>query len=64
MPFFVIGRPNLLLILVVYTALVAFWCFVGRWLGKQLLMLRAWERYGHWVVPSVFVGLGIYVLAS
>jgi cadmium resistance protein CadD (predicted permease) len=64
MPFFVIGRPNLGLILVVYAALVAVWCFAGRWLGEHSLMLRAVDRWGHWVVPSVFVGLGIYVLTS
>jgi len=63
-PFFVMGRPNLLLILAVYATLVALWCFVGRWLGEHLLMVRAVDRWGHWVVPSVFVGLGIYVLIS
>jgi cadmium resistance protein CadD (predicted permease) len=63
-PFFVIGRPNLLLILVVYAALVALWCLVGRWLGEHLFMLRAVDRWGHWVVPTVFVGLGIYALTS
>ena len=64
MPLFVIGRSNLWLILVVYAALVAVWCYVGRWLGEHSLMLRAVDRWGHWVVPSVFVGLGIYVLTS
>ena len=64
MPFFVIGRPNLLLILVVYAALVALWCIAGGWLGKHPIVLGAVDRWGHWAVPSVFVGLGIYVLTS
>ncbi len=66
-PFFVIGRSKLWLILVAYAALVALWCFVGRWLGSRPLILRSVDRHttdkwGHWAVPVVFVGLGIYVL--
>ncbi len=63
-PFFVIGRANLWLILIVYAALVSLWCFVGRWLGSHSVILRSVDQWGHWVVPLVFVGLGIYVLSS
>jgi cadmium resistance protein CadD (predicted permease) len=64
MPFFVIGRASLWLILIVYATLVAFWCFVGRWLGNHSVILRSVEPWGHWIVPMVFVGLGVYVLIS
>jgi cadmium resistance protein CadD (predicted permease) len=63
-PFFVIGRSNLWLILIQYAALVALWCFVGRWLGSHSFVLRSVDQWGHWAVPIVFVGLGIYVLSS
>jgi cadmium resistance protein CadD (predicted permease) len=63
-PFFVMGRANLWLILVVYATLVAVWCFVGGWLGNHSVILRSVDLWGHWVVPTVFVGLGIYVLTS
>jgi cadmium resistance protein CadD (predicted permease) len=63
-PFFVIARANLWLILIAYATLVALWCFVGRWLGNHLLILRSVDRWGHWALPLVFVGLGIYVLNS
>jgi cadmium resistance protein CadD (predicted permease) len=63
-PFFVMGRSKLWLILLAYAALVALWCFVGRWLGGHSLILRSVDRWGHWAVPLVFVGLGIYVLSS
>jgi cadmium resistance protein CadD (predicted permease) len=63
-PFFVIGRAQLWLILIAYAALIALWCFVGRWLGNHSLILRSVDRLGHWAVPLVFVGLGIYVLGS
>jgi cadmium resistance protein CadD (predicted permease) len=63
-PFFVIGRAHLLLILATYAVLVALWCFVGRWLGNHPPVLRAVDRWGHWAVPLVFIGLGIYTLSS
>jgi cadmium resistance protein CadD (predicted permease) len=63
-PFFVIGRSNLWLILMEYAALVSLWCFVGRSLGSHSLILRSLDQWGHWAVPLVFVGLGIYVLSS
>ncbi len=63
-PFFVMARSNLWLILILYAALVALWCFVGRWLGTHSFILRSVDQWGHWAVPMVFVGLGIYVLSS
>lgn len=64
LPFFVMGRASLWLILVAYAALVALWCFIGHWLGKHSIVLRSMDRWGLWVAPLVFVGLGIYVLTS
>lgn len=63
-PFFVIDRAYLWLILIVYAVLVAVWCFVGRWLGNHSLILSSVDRWGHWAVPLVFIALGIYVLSS
>lgn len=63
-PFFVKSRAYLWLILSVYAAMVAMWCVLGRWLGNRTLILRSVDRWGHWAVPLVFVGLGIYVLLS
>ncbi len=63
-PFFVKDRDYLWLILAVYAVMVALWCFIGRWLGNHSLILRSVNRWGHWAVPLVFIGLGIYVLIS
>lgn len=60
----IIGRSHLWVILIEYAALVALLCFRGWWLGSHLLILRSVNRCGHWVVPLVFVGLGIYVLGA
>ena len=63
-PFFVIGRAELWLILIVYAMLVALWCFAARWLGNHPPVLRLVDRCGHWAVPLVFIGLGLYALIS
>jgi cadmium resistance protein CadD (predicted permease) len=63
-PFFVVGRARLWLIMIAYAILVALWCLVGRWLGKHSFVLRSVDRWGHWVAPLIFIGLGIYVLNS
>jgi cadmium resistance protein CadD (predicted permease) len=61
-PFFTVSRSHLWLILAGYVALVPVWCFAGRVLGNHSLALRSLDRYGHWLVPLVFLGLGVYVL--
>lgn len=63
-PFFVIGKASLWLILIAYAVLVSLWCFIGRWLGKHSIILRSVDRWGHWAIPLAFIGLGIYVLTS
>ena len=63
-PFFVIGRDELWLVLIVYAALVALWCFVARLLGNHAPILRFVDRWGDWAATLVFVGLGIYILSS
>jgi cadmium resistance protein CadD (predicted permease) len=63
-PFFVIGRAYLWLILSAYAALVALWCYAARWLGNHSVVLRSVGRWGHWVMPLVLIGLGIYILSS
>ena len=63
-PFFLVSRAYLWVILITYAVLIAVWCFVGRWLGNHSVILRSVDRLGHCVVPFVFIGLGIYVLTS
>lgn len=63
-PFFIVSRVHLSIILVTYALLIAIWCFVGRWLGNHPVVLRSIDRWGHWAVPLVFIGLGLHVLIS
>jgi cadmium resistance protein CadD (predicted permease) len=61
-PFFLVSRTHLLLVLVVYGLLVLVWCAAGRWFGSHALVLKSLDRWGHWIVPFVLIGLGSYVL--
>jgi cadmium resistance protein CadD (predicted permease) len=61
-PFFLVNRTYLWAVLVVYGLLVLVWCAAGRWLGSHALVLKALDRWGHWIVPFVLIGLGSYIL--
>ena len=61
-PFFVLGRSQLWLILIVYTLLIGLWCFLGSWLGTRSLTLRLAERWAQKAVPLIFIFLGIFIL--
>lgn len=63
-PFFRLNSQKLWLILIVYGVLVGVWCFAGRILGRHPLVSEILQRVGHWLVPVVFIGLGVSVLAS
>lgn len=61
-PFFLVSRPHLWLVLIVYGLSILVWCAVGKWFGSHTLVLRSLDRWGHWIVPSVLIGLGSYIL--
>jgi cadmium resistance transport/sequestration family protein len=46
----------------VFLALVAIWCLVARAIGTNKRVIELLERIEHWLVPIVFVGLGLYIL--
>jgi cadmium resistance protein CadD (predicted permease) len=62
-PFFAIHHTRIGAILLVYAVLLMLWCAAGKWLGNHPLVLRSVDRCGHFMVPFVFMGLGIYILA-
>jgi cadmium resistance protein CadD (predicted permease) len=61
-PFFVVGRAHLWLILSSYALLIAFWCFGSRLIGTHSLVLGAVDRWAQRVLPIVFIGLGLVIL--
>ena len=48
----------------VFLVLVAVWCLVARAIGTNKRVIELLERIEHWLVPLVFVGLGLYILVE
>ena len=57
-----IGGPASLVVVAVFVALVAIWCGVAQWLSAHRRVVPRIERYGHWIVPVVFIVVGVIVL--
>lgn len=56
--------PELGIILMIFVALIALWCYLGYRLGNYPMLARIIEQYGHVIVPFVLIGLGIYILVE
>jgi len=61
-PFFMVGRAYLWLILASYALLIGLWCVGSRLLGGHSLVLGVVDRWAHRVMPIVFIGLGVIIL--
>lgn len=47
---------------IVFLALVAVWCTLGRIIGTHDKVVETLEKIEHWLVPAVFIGLGLVIL--
>lgn len=54
--------PDTIVTLIVFLVLVAVWCVVARFVGTNKAVTEALEKIEHWLVPAVFIGLGLYIL--
>ncbi|WP_239090571.1 cadmium resistance transporter [Asanoa iriomotensis] len=59
-----IGLVDSLLTIAVFAVLTAVWCVVGSWLGGHRSVVAALGRFGHWLVPLVFVVIGLVILSG
>jgi len=48
--------------LAVFAALIAVWCLASTWLGSHRAIIGVIDRYGHWIVPAVFIFIGAVIL--
>ncbi|MFG1950759.1 cadmium resistance transporter [Micromonospora sp. NPDC048830] len=53
-----------LVYLLVFAALVATWCAAAALLGGHPRVVRLVGRAGHWLVPAVFVAIGVVILVG
>lgn len=59
-----IGPAGSVLTIAVFAVLVAVWCLASSWLGSHRRVIALVERYGHWLVPLVFIVIGAAILAG
>ncbi|MGW3888678.1 cadmium resistance transporter [Micromonospora chokoriensis] len=59
-----LGVADSAVFLLVFVLLIAVWCAVGAWLGGHPRVVRLVERAGHWLVPTIFIGIGVVILVS
>jgi cadmium resistance protein CadD (predicted permease) len=57
-----IGVAESVVTVVVFAIGVALWCLAGSWLGSHPAVVAVMKRYGHWIVPTVFVLIGAVIL--
>ncbi|MGC5017939.1 cadmium resistance transporter [Micromonospora sp. DT47] len=53
-----------LVFLLVFAALVAVWCAAAALLGGHPRVVRLVGRAGHWLVPTIFIAIGVVILVS
>ncbi|MEV4847407.1 cadmium resistance transporter [Micromonospora matsumotoense] len=53
-----------LVYLLVFAVLVAAWCSVAALLGGHPRVVGLIDRAGHWLVPAVFVAIGVVIVAG
>jgi cadmium resistance protein CadD (predicted permease) len=58
-----LGVAGALVTVAVFAAGTAVWCLAGSWLGAHPAVVALVERWGHWLVPAVFVTIGAAILA-
>ncbi|GAA4718641.1 cadmium resistance transporter (or sequestration) family protein [Promicromonospora umidemergens] len=56
------STTDALVTIVVFLVLLALWCLLARAIGTNETVTEALEKVEHWLVPLVFIGLGVFIL--
>ena len=57
-----IDAPEVVLTVLVFAVCVAVWCLSGMLLGAHRTVIAGVQRFGHWIVPVVFVVIGVVII--
>ncbi|TYC19271.1 cadmium transporter [Micromonospora sp. MP36] len=57
-----IGVASSLITVAVFAVGVAVWCLAASWLGSHRKVVDVVERFGHWIVPGVFMLIGAVIV--
>jgi cadmium resistance protein CadD (predicted permease) len=58
------SAAGIALTVAVFMAGTALYCLVGSWLAARQAVTRVIGRWGQWIVPAVFIGIGVYIIAE
>ncbi|MFE3175794.1 cadmium resistance transporter [Amycolatopsis sp. NPDC059090] len=58
------GAGSLVVFAVVFLALAAVWCLLGRLIASHPVVARALERWGRILLPVVLIGIGLLILVE
>lgn len=56
------STADTLITIAVFLVLLAAWCLLARAIGTNENVTQALEKVEHWLVPVVFIGLGVFIL--
>ncbi|MFI6428609.1 cadmium resistance transporter [Promicromonospora sp. NPDC050880] len=56
------STTDTLITIAVFLVLLALWCLLARIVGTNETVTEALEKVEHWLVPVVFIGLGVFIL--
>jgi cadmium resistance transport/sequestration family protein len=59
-----LGLAGSLVTVAVFAVLVGVWCAAAAWLGSHRRVVGIVERFGHWLVPAVFITIGVIIVAE
>ncbi len=59
-----IGVSATLLTLALFAGGVALWCLAGSWLGSHKKLVEIIERNGVWIVPAVYILIGVAIVIN
>jgi len=53
---------QLIAVIAIFTVMMALWCLLAEWLTRFPIVKAPLQKYKHYIVPAVFIGLGLYIL--
>ncbi|MFI6763741.1 cadmium resistance transporter [Micromonospora sp. NPDC050417] len=59
-----LGVTGSLVTVAVFALGVALWCLAASWLGSHRRVVEVVERFGHWIVPGVFLLIGAMIVVE
>ena len=59
--FAAIGAAATAVTIAVFAVGVAIWCLAGSWLVSHHRVTQTLERWGHWIIPVIYILIGLYI---